>query len=303
MGRFILILIITCAWATSSLRAQTLDEYIQQARRGNTVAQYNAAICYLHGLGTEPNSTLWHHYMRFAAEGGEAEAQKRLAEYYAPFAPELASYWRGEESTLPTPYHYRAFGDGCYYGELSEGERDGYGSFVWDDGTYYIGEWKDGKRKGMGHTKSADQRLYCELFDGGSVGVIILEEGYTFPGVEGGVVYAGFIESGRPSGRGAFYDATGHLLYYGHIADELPTQATPSAEDGATYGWVREELSNGDVWEGETLGGVRHGLGIYHWADGSWWYGMWENGLREGSGFYVRSDGAIMTSVWSNDSL
>lgn len=93
------------------------------------------------------------------------------------------------------------------------------------------------------------------------------------------------------------------MLYYGHIAGERPTEAYPTTEEALPYAWVREELSSGDVWEGETLNGVRHGLGIYHWADGSWWYGTWENGLREGSGLYVRSDGAIMTSVWSNDSL
>jgi 1-phosphatidylinositol-4-phosphate 5-kinase len=51
------------------------------------------------------------------------------------------------------------------------------------------------------------------------------------------------------------------------------------------------------------MGGLRHGFGIYHWADGSWWCGFWAEGLRDGAGLYMRADGAIMTGIWSNDSL
>ena len=301
MRRFILIFILACASNIYILHSQNLNDYLSEARRGNTVAQYNTALCYLHGWGTTPDSTLWHHYMRFAAEGGVEEAQKRLAEHYSTFAPEFASYWSGEESTIPHPYRYRTYEDGCYYGELQRGASDGFGSFLWDDNTYYIGGWSKGEPRGMGYTKSEGQRLYCEQFDGNGVGVIILNEGFRFVGVKDAVVYAGFIENGRPSGRGAFYDTEGRLLYYGHIDNERPTEQISTTD--TAYAWVREELSNGDVWEGEMLNGVRHGLGIYHWTDGSWWYGTWENGLREGAGFYVRSDGAIMTSVWTNDRL
>ena len=303
MRRKILIFIIACACNMGLSRAQELDDYLQQARGGNTVAQYNTAICYLHGLGTDPNPTLWHHYMRFAAEGGEEEAQNRLAEHYASFAPELAAYWRSEEGTIPHRYHYHAYEEACYYGELREGLSHGYGSMVWDDNTYYIGEWSKGERRGMGLTLTADQRLYCEMFDDSGVGIIILAPGHQFPGVANSVVYAGYIENGKPGGRGAYYDTEGRMLYYGHIDNEGPTENYPTAEEASLYAWEREELPSGDSWEGETFNGVRHGLGVYHWADGSWWYGTWENGLREGSGLYVRSDGAIMTSVWSNDTL
>lgn len=301
MRRFILILIL-CAGAWGSSNAQVLSDYLSEARSGNSIAQYNAAMCYLHGWGTEQDLSRWHYFMRQAAEGGQQQASQRLADHYATFAPELAAYWQGKESTLPYKYHYCSYDQGCYYGELRSGMRDGYGTFVWDNGTYVVGYWEDGLQYGMCRIERPEQCTYGNFDNFCGTGAIVLSPGREFAGIDGAVVYVGYIEDGVPSGHGAFYDAQGHNIYLGYIEEGVPTEALTS-ENTHAYRWSHERLSSGDSWEGEVLNGMRHGFGIYRWADGAWWCGFWENGLREGTGLYRRADGALMTGIWSKDTL
>ena len=299
MRRVILIYII-CACAGGSLHAQQLGDFLSQARGGNSVAQYNTAMCYLHGWGTEPDTVRYHHYLRLAAEGGLKEASTALADHYSPFAPELAAYLRGGQSTLPYKYHYRSFDQGCYYGELRRGMRDGYGRFIWDDGRHLVAYWEDGEPHGMCRLSDATQTTYGHFDNFSGTGAIILAEGLQFEGIEGAVIYVGYIEEGVPSDLGAFYDAEGRNIYYGPLKDGRPS--SPAATN-YPYRWAHEELPEGESWEGESLDGVRHGFGIYRWADGAWWCGFWERGRREGSGLYMRADGAPMTGLWSGDVL
>lgn len=289
-----------CAWSTAE--AQTLGDYLAEARSGNTIAQYNAAMCYLHGWGTQPDRSRWHYFMRQAAEGGQQEASHKLADHYALFAPEFAAYWRGDKSSLPYTYFYRSYSEGCYYGELLGGLRYGYGSFIWDDGTYVIGYWEDGRQHGMCRIMTDEHTTYGNFDNFTGPGAIILNEGHKFAGISDAVIYVGYIEDGLPSDLGAFYDAEGNNIYYGAIKNGLPTESF-TTEANRPYRWSHESLSSGDSWEGETLDGQRHGFGIYRWADGAWWCGFWENGLREGRGLYRRGDGALMTGIWSKDSL
>lgn len=291
-----------CACVGGSLNAQELGDFLTEARSGNSTAQYNAAMCYLHGWGTEPNPARWLHFMRLSAENGESKAAEALRNHFLSFAPELAAYWAGEPSQLPYRYHYRSYDEGCYYGELRRGMRDGYGTFVWDEGIHLVSHWEDGKQYGMCRIVTPQQRIYGNFNDFSGSGVIILSPGHHFAGVEGATVYVGYIENGLPSGHGAFYDAEGRNIYFGPIENSLPCGPhTPSSAN--SYRWSHERLSSGDSWEGESMGGLRHGFGIYHWADGSWWCGFWAEGLRDGAGLYMRADGAIMTGIWSNDSL
>lgn len=290
-----------CARAWCPLGAQTLGDFLSDAKSGDAVAQYNAAMCYLHGWGTAADRSRWHHFMRLAAEGGLEEAAERLAEHYAPVAPELAAYWRGEESTLPYKYHYRSFDQGCYYGELRRGMRDGYGTFVWDDGRILSAYWEDGEQYGTCRIVDTHQLTYGYFNDFSGTGAILLSDGHQFEGVEGATIYVGYIEEGVPSDHGAFYDSEGRNLYYGPLKEGRPSGvATPA---GYPYSWTRESYEGGDSWEGESIEGVRQGFGIYRWADGAWWCGFWERGVREGTGLYMRADGALITGLWSNDVL
>lgn len=305
MRRFILIYII-CACVAKGASAQVLSDFISAAHGGDTTAQFNAAQCYRYGWGTNADPTQWLHFMRLAAEGGEPQAQQLLAEHYRSFAPDIATYWAAGGTAATADYHYHSFDEGCYYGEMLGGVRDGYGSFAWDSGIYYIGEWENGERYGTGATRFEDQLLYGSLTSGQMEGfgaIVVTAEGCWLGGAEGSTRFVGYFERGVPNGIGTLYTSSGEVAYYGNFKNGLPTDPYPTTESYSLYRWEREELPNGDSWEGETYEGVRHGFGTYRWADGSWWCGFWHEGLREGEGLFVRSDGAMMTGTWENGEL
>lgn len=288
-----------------ALPAQVASDFTAAARGDDAVAQYNLAQCYRYGWGVEVNTTLWLHYLRLSAEGGEAKAKAELAEHLSGIAPDIASYWRDEESKLSLDYAYRSFNEGCYYGELSYGTRDGYGTFVWDSGTCYTGRWESGVRYGVGITRFDTMLLFANHTGGahGYGAVLITHPNHHWAGAKGSVRYVGYLANGIPNGVGTLYDSEGAVTYYGNFSSGAPTGTYPSTESYSSYRWAQEELPNGDTWEGEMMGDVREGFGIYTWEDGSCWYGFWENGIRHGIGLYVRTDGALLGGNWEMGEL
>lgn len=304
MRRFTLIYII-CAMVHLALPAQVASDFAASARGGNAVAQYNLAQCYRYGWGVEANTTSWLHYLRLSAEGGEAKAKADLADHLLGIAPEVAAYWRGEEGEQSLNYSYRSFDEGCYYGELSYGTRDGYGTFVWDSGTCYTGCWDSGVRYGVGITRFDTMLLFANHTGGahGYGAALITHPDHHWAGAEGSVRYVGYLENGTPNGTGTLYDSEGAVTYYGNFSSGVPTGIYPTTESFSSYRWAQEVMPNGDTWEGEMMGGVREGFGIYTWEDGSRWYGFWENGIRHGIGLYVRTDGALLGGNWEMGEL
>ena len=57
----------------------------------------------------------------------------------------------------------------------------------------------------------------------------------------------------------------------------------------------------GDFYLGETKNGMRHGEGIYHWANGNYWYGTFAENYRQGYGALFRKDGNIDYGLWYGD--
>lgn len=303
MRRFILIYIICiCAEAVS---AQTLSDYLTRARTGDTTAQYNTAQCYLYGWGTKPDKGLWLHFLRLSAEGGEHRAIADLATHTATIAPDIASYWRGDENTIPYNYIYRSYNDGCYYGEFRRGERDGYGTYLWDNGALYTGLWDGGERYGVGLTRFEDMHIFNNLSNStlGYGAIILTSPSLHLEGAEGSTRYVGYLTNGIPNGVGTLYNAAGEVTYYGEFSNGIPIETYPSTRLYTSYRWHHEPLPNGDSWEGEMVDNMRDGFGIYRWEDGSEWWGFWHNGVREGTGLYIRNDGALMSGTWENGEL
>lgn len=46
----------------------------------------------------------------------------------------------------------------------------------------------------------------------------------------------------------------------------------------------------GDVYEGETLNNLYHGIGVYAWRNGDRYEGAWANNRREGRGIWIWGD-------------
>lgn len=300
---YILVSLLCCF----SAHAQQLSDFLSEAKRGNSLAQYNASVCYKHGLGTEPNPTRSRHFLRLAAENGEQIARKQLADLFATSLPQLASYWEKSLSAdSPTSgfTSYESFDNGCYYGQLHGGLRDGYGTYVWDSGTHYVGSWEDDERYGMGRTSTATQTHYGHYLNNatGYGATIITDTTHThIAQCPDGICYAGSYASGLPDGIGTIYNSAGEVVYYGSFEAGRPTDHYPSTESYSAYRWVREVLPSGDTYEGETVNGLREGFGIYRWAAGSVWFGQWQGGVRSGEGLYIDTDGRMIEGVWLGD--
>jgi len=60
------------------------------------------------------------------------------------------------------------------------------------------------------------------------------------------------------------------------------------------------EYLSGLVYQGEWLGGFRHGYGIAKWPDNSKYEGTWEFGYPSKKGTFFHSDGVIFKGNWIN---
>ncbi len=60
------------------------------------------------------------------------------------------------------------------------------------------------------------------------------------------------------------------------------------------------QYSSGCVYEGEWLGGFRHGQGECTWPDGSHYTGKWQFGYPCGVGSFTHKDGEVFNGNWVN---
>ena len=60
-------------------------------------------------------------------------------------------------------------------------------------------------------------------------------------------------------------------------------------------------FKSGAIYEGEWLGGFRHGKGIQKWVDGAQYEGEWAEGKAHGKGTFTHTDGDMYTGNWAND--
>ena len=306
MAQRTLLYIMALLLSATSLYGQQLSDFLAAARSGNPVAQYNAAICYERGMGTAPNATRSAHFMRLAAENGLPEAQQYLARKLATSLPQLATYWANQATTPNTPAFtvYEGYDNGCYYGQLRGGTRDGYGAYLWDTGVCYVGEWENDERHGMGRTECADQTHYGRYINHATgFGVTIVSDTLRLhlAHCPAGVCYVGNYSGGLPDGLGTIYNSAGEVVYFGPFEAGRPTNTYPSTEHYSAYRWVREQLPSGDTYEGETVGGLREGFGIYRWSTGAVWFGFWQGGVRSGEGLFIDTDGQMVAGLWSDD--
>lgn len=118
-------------------------------------------------------------------------------------------------------------GDYCYRGELSNGKYNGYGVLMLKDSIVYSGQWKDGKRDGLGQTIDSLGRTVTSIWRADtlvrgvrtdSMGVYIgefssnlVEEGHGIYFGNDGSFYNGNWKDGLYSGFGCSLSAAGKV--------------------------------------------------------------------------------------------
>eukprot|EP01051_Picozoa_sp_SAG22_P018857 SAG22_NODE_3303_length_1792_cov_3.291199_1_plen_464_part_01 len=160
-----------------------------------------------------------------------------------------------------------------YEGEVLEGLRHGQGSYTWLYGGRYVGGWVQSYQHGTGKR--------------------------TYPN---GDSYEGEWKLDRRDGTGTMLYAGSGVRYEGEWCDDKPHgNGTEISPDGCSYtgewnagrktGVGRAVYGSGDVYVGMHLDGRRHGYGTLTYkddADGSW-DGQWVGGLRHGRGVLLRA--------------
>jgi hypothetical protein len=158
--------------------------------------------------------------------------------------------------------------------------QNGLGTFVWESGDEYTGEWVNGARTGLG------------VYDW-----------------KGGSYYYGYFKEGKLEGRG---------VYLGN--DEEETTLIGYFENGqlktsdnfVKTGCILGNCENGvgvylwesdDVYVGEWKAGNRTGYGRYDWKDGSFYTGDFKDGQLHGRGFYLGTDDNEMDGYFENNSF
>jgi len=178
------------------------------------------------------------------------------------------------------------------------------GIYTYDDGSKYVGEWKDNKQHGQGtHTWPSGDTYIGEYKDNKKHG----QGTYTFAG---GDKYIGEFKDNKRHGQGTYTFANGDKYIGEYKDDEYNGQGTYTF--GPNSEW------SGDKYVGGYKDGKKNGQGTYFFADGTVETGLWESGefqgavtspevvenvnpdetreVASGTGFYVSEDGHIITN-------
>ena len=181
-----------------------------------------------------------------------------------------------------------------YVGEFKDNKYHGKGSYTFADGENYAGEYKNGKRHGQGNNTYGNGDKYVGEYKDSKIhgyGTYYYLADNQFKGDK----YVGEYRNGKRNGQGTYTYSDGENYAGEYKNDKRHGQGTN------TY-------VNGDKYVGEYKDGKIHGYGTYYYlADnqfkGDKYFGEYKNDKRHGQGTYAFSDGAKYVGEWENDNL
>ena len=187
-----------------------------------------------------------------------------------------------------------------YEGDLVSDKYEGKGKYSYDDGQYYIGEWKNGLRNGKGvqYYKNGDIEYEGDFvndkYEGN--GKYIWEDGS---------YYIGEWKNGLCNGKGTEYNKNGDIVYEGDfINDKHEGNGKLIFPDGRYYiGEFKKgkfdgkgviHYKNGDIeYEGDFVDNNYEGIGKYYYESGEYYIGEYKNDKCQGKGKIYYKDGKI----------
>ena len=196
-----------------------------------------------------------------------------------------------------------------YEGEMVNGLRHGKGKYTWANGDFYEGEWAKGWRSGFGIYKSYSKNEV----DGSTFASYVYEGDWKNSKKHGHGVATGY-KAVTPTGRICFdwsYDGewiednrhgNGKYTYadgsyftgvWENNKKISASETVLPAESCAKSTVKREELKNGDVYEGEYKDGKYHGQGKYTSSKGWVYEGQFTDGQITGKGKITYATGTV----------
>lgn len=164
-------------------------------------------------------------------------------------------------------------GKGLLKSECEGNCENGWGTYVWEDGNRYEGNWKNGKKNGGGNLYFINGDTYFGNF----LEDIFHENGtYTW---SGGNFYKGEYKNGKMNGKGKYYNKD-------RILERKGT-------------WIDDEYQTNET--GCISGNCENGTGTYLWENGQKYEGEWKDGKMDGTGTLYLENGEIYhNGQWKN---
>ena len=183
-----------------------------------------------------------------------------------------------------------------------------FGSWTWESGSKYSGDYQNGKRSGQGtYLWSNGDKYVGDFVDNGLNG----QGTYTWPN---GEKYVGEYKDGKRTGQGTFTWPNGDKHAGGYVDGKRTGQGTFTWPNGDKYvgdfkdsertGQGTFTFADGNKYAGEYKDGIRSGQGVFLFASGKKYVGEFSNGDFNGRGIMYDSAGKISESgIWNNDNL
>lgn len=178
------------------------------------------------------------------------------------------------------------FPDGSYFcGEWRDGRIEGVGEFRHEGGRgKYVGEWRADLQWGEGEEVVQDEYHYKGAFVSGErqgYGVLVLADSSS---------YAGEFLQGKFHGKGKYHWSDGKV-YSGDW------------RQGAIDGNGEFSWPDGKKYVGSYKDEKKHGFGVLHWANGARYEGLWQDGKQHGRGKLVLPSGEQYDTNWVNGQM
>tara|TARA_B100001063_G_C16746712_1_gene547955 strand:+ start:403 stop:1752 length:1350 start_codon:yes stop_codon:yes gene_type:complete len=157
-----------------------------------------------------------------------------------------------------------------------------YGTYAFENGDLYTGQFKDGSFNGEGSYTYSNGQQYIGDFKNGYF------EGHGTKFYSDGDIYVGGWKKDKKYGQGAYSYINGSKYVGGWKNDKKHGQGTYSYQ-------------NNDLFLGEWENGKKHGQGTLLFAGGASYLGEWKDDMRHGFGAYTFKDGASIRGYFKND--
>ena len=189
------------------------------------------------------------------------------------------------------------FSNGQYEGEIRNNRRNGYGRYLWNDGSSYEGDWVNDKKHGEGIFRWPSGDVYSGNY------VTDRREGLGTKEYAQGDKYIGEWVGGKKQGQGEYVWKNGDV-YTGEFKDNMKEgigvkiwsngcRYEGEWRDDRMHGFGEFTWPEGDSYSGQYFEGRRHGNGIKRWASGTEYNGDWIEDRREGYGTLTYNDGRL----------
>ncbi|CAK73862.1 unnamed protein product (macronuclear) [Paramecium tetraurelia] len=148
-----------------------------------------------------------------------------------------------------------------YIGQWSNAQKHGFGQWIGTQDDYYIGQWVNGQQDGLGeHKWNGD--VYLGQWKNS------VKNGYGVEQFQNGDKYIGNYYFGKPQGQGEYRWVDGSI-YSGQF------------QEGMRHGYGRYINKNGIIYEGEYQKDLKHGIGKLIQNDGSSYSGSFVQDHRD----------------------